>query len=76
MTQDVTVSTKIPKQLKEKMHRLNIKPAKILRKAIEEEVKRREIEELKKEVIKLKPTLEKVAINDVVKSIRDDRDNR
>ncbi|MCL5876998.1 MAG: hypothetical protein M1540_04210 [Candidatus Bathyarchaeota archaeon] len=76
MVQSATVSTKIPKQLKEKMHRLKIKPSKILRKALEDEVKKREIEELKKEIANLKPTLEKVTMNDVVKGIREDRDSR
>lgn len=71
-----TVSTKIPKQLKEKMNRLKIKPSKILRKALEDEVKKREIEELKKEIARLNPTLEKITMNDVVKSIREDRDSR
>jgi polyhydroxyalkanoate synthesis regulator phasin len=72
----VTVSTKIPKQLKEKIHNLKIKPSKILRKALEDEVKKREIEELKKEIDNLKPTLEKISTEDIVKSIRDDRDTR
>lgn len=76
MVQSATVSTKIPKQLKEKMNRLKIKPSKILRKALEDEVKKREIEELKKEIANLKPTLEKITMNDVVKSIREDRDSR
>ena len=76
MTQSVTVSTKIPKQLKEKMQQLKIKPAKILRKALEDEVKRREIEELKEEITRLKPTLKKVSMDDVVKGIREDRDSR
>lgn len=58
------------------MHRLKIKPSKILRKALEDEVKKREIEELKKEIANLKPTLEKVTMNDVVKGIREDRDSR
>ncbi len=72
----VTVSTKIPKPLKEKMQRYKIKPSKILRKALEDEVKRREVEELKKEIANLKPILEKVSMEDVVKSIREDRDSR
>jgi antitoxin CcdA len=72
----VTVSTKIPKQLKEKMQSLKIKPSKILRKALEEEVKKREIEEIKEEINKLKPTLDKINMEDIVKSIREDRDNR
>ena len=55
MTDCVTVSTKIPKPLKEKMVKLKIKPSKLLRKAIEDEVKRKEMEELKDQIAKLKP---------------------
>ncbi len=72
----VTVSTKIPKQLKEKVLRLKIKPSKILRKALEDEVKRREIEELKEEIKKIQPILDKISTQDAVKSIREDRDSR
>ena len=74
--QCVTVSTKIPKQLKEKIQRFKIKPSKILRKALEDEVKKREMEELKEEINRLKPILEKVSMEDIVKSIRHERDNR
>lgn len=74
--QSVTVSTKIPKQLKEKIQKFKIKPSKILRKALEDEVKRREVAELKEEIDRLKPVLEKVSMEDVVKSIREDRENR
>jgi antitoxin CcdA len=76
LQQAVTVSTKIPKQLKEKMRRLKIKPSKILRKALEDEVRKKELEELKKEIANLKPTLEKISTEDAVKSIREDRENR
>ncbi len=74
--QCVTVSTKIPKQLKEKIQKFKIKPSKILRKALEDEVKKREVEELKLEIDKLKPILDKVSVEDIVKSIREDRDSR
>jgi antitoxin CcdA len=76
LTDCVTVSTKIPKPLKEKMIKLKIKPSKLLRKAIEDEIKRKEIEELKDQINKLKPILDKVSIEDIVKSIREDRDSR
>jgi Ulp1 family protease len=76
MRECVTVSTKIPKQLKDEIRRLKIEPSKILRKALEEEVKKREVEELKEELKKLKPALEKVSMDDIVKSVREDRDNR
>ena len=76
MKQSVTVSTKIPKQLKERIQRFKIKPSKILRKALEDEVRRREVEELKEAINKLKPILEKVSMDDIVKSIREDRESR
>jgi len=76
VTQCVTVSTKIPKQLKEKIQKFKIKPSKILRKALEDEVKKREVEELKVEIDKLRPILDKVSVEDIVKSIREDRDSR
>jgi hypothetical protein len=47
-----------------------------LRKALEDEVKKREVEELKVEIEKLKPILDKVSVEDIVKSIREDRDSR
>jgi len=75
-TECVTVSTKIPKQLKERMQRLKIKPSKILKKALEDEVKKRELQELKDEINKLKPILDKIDTEDIVKSIREDRDTR
>jgi len=74
--QCVTVSTKISKQLKEKIQKFKIKPSKILRKALEDEVKKREVAELKEEIDRLKPVLEKVNMEDIVKSIREDRENR
>ncbi len=76
MQQSVTISTKIPKQLKEKIQKLKIKPSKILRKALEDEVKKRELEDLKVEIAKLKPILDKVRVEDIVKSLREDRDSR
>ena len=75
-TECVSVSAKIPKQLKERMQRLKIKPSKILKKALEDEVKKRELEELKEEINRLKPILDKMDTEDAVKSIREDRDSR
>jgi hypothetical protein len=72
----VTVSAKIPKQLKERMQQLKIKPSKILKKALEDEVKKRELQELKEEINRLKPILNKIITEDAVKSIREDRDTR
>ncbi len=70
----VTISVKVPKEVKEEMVRLGIKPSKLLRKAIEEEIRRRKVQELKEEIERLKPVLEKIRMEDVVKGIREDRE--
>lgn len=76
MSKSVTVSTKIPQELKEKIKQLNIKPSKLLRKAIEDEIRRREAEKLKEDIKKLKPILNRVNIEDIIKGIREDRTHR
>lgn len=72
----VTVSVKVPPELKEKIRKLGIKPSKLLRKAIEEEVRRREVERIKGEIEMMRPILSKISIEDVVKSIKEDRERR
>jgi post-segregation antitoxin (ccd killing protein) len=72
----VTVSVKIPLELKEKLDKLNVKPSKLLRKAIEQELKKREVERIKEEIEGLKPVLSKISMKDVLKSIREDRESR
>jgi hypothetical protein len=71
-----TVSVKVPVELKEKIRKLRIKTGDVLRKALEEEVRRREVEEINRELKELHPVLQKIKIEDVVASIREDRDRR
>jgi post-segregation antitoxin (ccd killing protein) len=72
----VTISVKVPIELKEKIKKLGIKPSNLLRKAIEEEVRSREVERIKGEIEELKPLLSKISIEDATKSIREDREQR
>ena len=76
MSGHVTVSVKIPEKLRERMDELGIKPSEVLRRAIEEEVRKRETEKIKDSVKKLRPILDRVSLEDVVKGIREDRDSR
>jgi len=71
----VTVSAKIPEELKRKMEELDIKPSKIIREAIEEEIRRRNIEELRQTLEEAKPILAKLSVERAVRSIREDRDS-
>jgi len=72
----VTVSVKIPVELKEEMERLGVKPSKLLRKIIEAEIRRRKVEELKREIDEVKPILKKIPVDEVVRLIREERERR
>lgn len=71
-----TISVKVPLEVKEKLKELGIKPSKVLRKAIEEAIREEEVKRLKRRIEALRPTLAKIPVEDVVKSIREDRESR
>ena len=71
-----TVSARVPPELKEKIDRYKVKTSEVIRLALEEEVRRKELEELKDHVHRLKPLLDRITTEDVVRSIREDRDSR
>lgn len=48
----------------------------MLRRAIEEEAGRREVERVKEAIEELKPALNKVSVEEVIRSIRQDRERR
>ena len=71
-----TVSTKVRKELKEEAEKLGIKISEVLRRALEEEVRKRRLEELEKKLNKLSGALEKIDIDRIVSSIREERESR
>ena len=71
-----TVSAKIDKELKEKLVKYKINVSKVIKRALEEEVRRREEEELEKMLTDLEKAFEKIDIHRIVKSIREDREGR
>ncbi|OYT25586.1 MAG: hypothetical protein B6V02_03345 [Thermoprotei archaeon ex4572_64] len=70
----VTVSTKVPEELKREAEELGINIFEFLRKALEEEVKRRRLEKLKKDVKMLSQVLDKLSIEEIVHKVRKDRE--
>ncbi|MGC8622206.1 MAG: type II toxin-antitoxin system CcdA family antitoxin [Caldisphaera sp.] len=72
----VTVSTKVRKEVAEKARKLGINISEFLREKIEEEVERRELEVVSQRVNALEDFLDKIDIEDIVKSIREDRESR
>ena len=71
-----TVSAKIPTELKVKAKKLGIKTGELIRKALDEEVKRREIEEINIELKRLKPVFDKISVEEIVAMIREDRERK
>ncbi|MBS7606018.1 MAG: hypothetical protein QXR84_04825 [Candidatus Bathyarchaeia archaeon] len=72
----VTVSAKVPRRLKELLDRYNIKPGSIIRRALEEEVKRRMLEELERLSREFSRELSHIPDEEIVKVIREDREGR
>ena len=73
----VTVSVKVPAELKEKVDRYGIKVSETLRRALEQEVRRREDEALKATLGKVSVQLKgRVTVEDVVAVVRETREER
>ena len=74
MSDYVTVSTKVRRRLKQEAERLGVRISEVLRRALEEEVRRRKLEELEKKLGEVGKALDRIDIDRVVKSIREDRE--
>ncbi|MCS7138755.1 MAG: type II toxin-antitoxin system CcdA family antitoxin [Crenarchaeota archaeon] len=72
----VTISAKIGRELREKLKKYNIPVSQVVRKALEEEVRRAEEKEIKKALEKIGRTLEKIPAEDIVKLVRESREER
>jgi post-segregation antitoxin (ccd killing protein) len=74
MTEIITVRVK--KSLKEKIRKHRIDVSKTVREALEDEVKKSETAELTQAISEMKALLEKVPDDEIVKAIRESRDQR
>ena len=70
------VSAKIPKDLKKKATRYGIPISKTVRDALEEKVKEMEKKELEKNMAELHSVLGHLKKDDIVKAVRESRDER
>lgn len=72
----VTVSAKIPKKLKKLLDQYKIKPGPIIRKALEEEVKKRVLEMLEEKARKISEKIKHIPDEEIARLIREDREVR
>ncbi|MDH5816704.1 MAG: ribbon-helix-helix protein, CopG family [Candidatus Nezhaarchaeota archaeon] len=73
MSRYVTVSAKVPRELREKAAKFGINVNQLIRRALEEEVRRREREHLKGMAQEVSLILSKVPAEDIVRIVREDR---
>ena len=76
MGSQVTVSAKIPRELKKKLNTLGINVSGLMREALQTEVKRLERERLRKLAQDAGEILQKIPEDEIVQSVRASRDNR
>jgi len=74
MTEIVTV--RVTKSLKEKARKYKIDISKTVRAALENEIRKREEEELSQALSDIKTILQKIPDQEIVKAIRESRDQR
>ena len=72
----VTVSAKIKRDLYNKLKKHNIRISDVIKKALNEEVAKREKEEARKSLSNAKKILEKIPPGEIVSTVRASRDER
>lgn len=71
-----TITIRIPEEMKEKIKKYGIEVAEVSRKAIDEEIKQRELEEARSATAELGEFFSKLPKGQVTKWIREDRERR
>ena len=74
MTEVVTI--RVDKTLKEKIKKYKIPVSKITREALEQEIKKHEKQELTNAITEMKALLSKIPDEEIIKTIRESRDQR
>ncbi len=72
----VTVSTRVRREVVEKARELGINISQFLRERLEEEVRRREVEALRRRLEGLDDVLRRINTEEVARLIREDRERR
>jgi post-segregation antitoxin (ccd killing protein) len=70
------ITVRVKKSLKEKIRKHKINVSKTVREALEDEVKKRENAELAQAISQMKAVLEKIPDDEIVRAIRESRDQR
>ena len=74
MKRYTTISAKIPEEEREEIKKLGLNPTVIIRKAVQEEIKRARNNDLIEKMKKVAPIISKLNLDEIVSDIREDRE--
>ncbi len=74
MKKYATISAKISEEEREEIKKLKLNPTKIIRKAVQEEIRRARNKELIEKMKKVRPIISKLNTEEIVSDIREDRE--
>lgn len=72
----VTITVRVPKEVKEALNRYKVEVSKVVREAFEEEIRRRKLEDLRRVAGRLGKFFAKIPDEKIVKSVRQTRRSR
>ncbi|MFH1178921.1 MAG: CopG family transcriptional regulator [Candidatus Bathyarchaeota archaeon] len=76
MAKHVTVSARIPIEVKEDIEKYDIQTSEVIRKALEAEIKQRKIGEIKTKLNSVGDELAKINLDETANLIREEREKR
>ena len=74
MKKSATISAKISEEERDEIRKLKLNPTEIIKKAVQEEIKRARNEELIKKMKEVRPVILKMKLEEIVSDIREDRE--
>jgi hypothetical protein len=69
-----TVSAKVSKKERDELKKLGLKPTEIIRRAVQEEIRRAKNKELMEKMRRVAPIVKKLNVDEIVSDIRKDRE--
>ncbi len=75
-TKYVTISVKVPREVKEELERAGVRPGRVAKEAIMRKLAEIRLERLERRAEELRDVLEKLDVQRVVAHIREDRESR
>jgi len=69
-----TVSAKVSKKERDELKKLGLKPTEVIRRAVQEEIKRAKNKELIEKMRRVAPVVKKLNVDEIVSDIREDRE--